>query len=140
MIAIHRLRSPAPWPFWLLLAAWVCANTPAVAFFALLTWLGEARHFDHQQRIMIDVAFVLSGQDAPGRGLIAAAKNAPTNTSLPTVPAEVSLKKIDLAVERTAEILPPEITTRTFSAFDDLMLDARREPPPHEPPREWIVT
>ena len=84
-------RTPSRWPFWLLLAAWLCANTPAIAVCAALAWLGEARHFAHEQRLVTDVAFVLTGHDAPGRGLLAAAKQVSVPAPLPPVPAELTL-------------------------------------------------
>lgn len=109
-----RSRRPARWPFWLLLAAWVCANAPAIAICALLTWLGEARHFSHQQRLVTDVAFVLTGKEAPGLGLLAAVKGAARPAPLPVAPAELELKKLDLAVERTVEVRRPVADRNNF--------------------------
>jgi hypothetical protein len=130
-----RSRSPARWPFWLLLAAWACANTPAIAVCALLTWLGEARHFSHQQRLVTDVAFVLTGHEAPGLGVMAAVKDLPPSTTQPVVPAGVELKKLDLAVEWAIKAARPAAGAKDFVVRVLSVPDARREPPPHEPPR-----
>jgi hypothetical protein len=135
MNPLRRSRRPARWPFWLLLAAWACANTPAIAVCAALTWLGEARHFSHQQRLVTDVAFVLTGHQAPGLGVLAAVKDLPAPAPAAPAPAEIELKKLDLALERGTEVRPPEPQAGFFFARLAEWRDARREPPPHEPPR-----
>lgn len=94
------LTSPR-WPFWLLIAAWVCANSPQAATYAVLTWLAEARSFTHQQRLAVEVAFLLSGEKTPER--ISAAATATAAKLPPAVPADAVLKKLPLALECTAE-------------------------------------
>ena len=130
-----RHRPTSRWPFWLLIAAWVCANTPAIAVCTLLAWLGEARHFSHQQRLVTDVAFVLTGNQAPGLGLMAAIKDTPQRAPLPAVPTEIKLKKLDLAVERAAEVRLPIARENGFVMSALVWPEARREPPPQQPPR-----
>lgn len=137
MSSLSRNRTTARWPFWLLLAAWFCANSPQAATYAVLTWFGEARHFTHQQRLTAEVAHVLTGEKAPG--LLAVLKDAPTRPFAPTVPTEAALKKIELAVEFTAEVLPPALREKVRVARAMSLPDARREAPPHEPPRARLV-
>ena len=135
MLPCFHHRRSSRWPFWLLIAAWVCANTPAIAVFTLLAWLGEARHFSHQQRLVTDVAFVLTGNEAPGLGLMVAVKNTPKRAALPAVPTEIESKKLDLAVERTVEVRPPIARENSFLMGALVGPEALREPPPHQPPR-----
>lgn len=132
-----RSSTPARWPFWVLLAAWVCANSPQVAVYTALTWLGEARHFTHQQRLTMEVAHVLGGAKLPG--LLASMKCAPDRPFAPVVPVEATLKKIELAVERTSEAMPPEVRVQVSLARSSVCPPARREAPPHEPPRGLMV-
>jgi hypothetical protein len=65
------------WPFWLLIAAWVCANSPQAATYAVLDWVASARHFSHQQQLAREVAHLLAGEKAPprSRALVAAPGN-----------------------------------------------------------------
>ena len=55
------------WPFWLLIAAWVSANSPQAATYAVLAWLADARSFSHQHRLTLDVAHLLAGEKVPKR-------------------------------------------------------------------------
>ena len=60
------VRNPSPrWPFWLLIAAWVCANSPQAATYAVLSWMAEAGSFSHQKQLSREVAFLLAGEKAP---------------------------------------------------------------------------
>ncbi|MFM8336056.1 MAG: hypothetical protein ACKODK_10870 [Opitutaceae bacterium] len=131
----YRMRDPARWPFWALLAAWFCANTPAVAVCAVLAWLGEARHFSHQQRLMTDVACLLTGNETPGLGVMAAVKDmTPVQPSPPPL-GGLEVKKIDLAVEGSVEV--PTVTRETRILIRPVVWSQSwREAPPHEPPRE----
>jgi len=109
MSRFRRRLSASPWPFWLLIAAWVCANAPQAALYAGLAWLAEARSFTHQQRLTVEVAYLLGG-DATRTA--EAAKVAATRTDAPAkaptaVPADAVLKKIVLALGRGAEIRMP---------------------------------
>ncbi|MEO6244097.1 MAG: hypothetical protein ABIQ12_01570, partial [Opitutaceae bacterium] len=82
----------ARWPFWLLMVAWGCANTPQVGVYTGLAWLSEARSFSHQHRLSTDVAFVLAGKPTPQR-IARAVKSTPVRPQ-PPVPAEAVLKKM----------------------------------------------
>jgi hypothetical protein len=130
-------RSPQ-WPFWLLIAAWVCVNSPQVAVYATLSWLAEARSFTHQQRLVADVAHLLGGGEAaPSRiaQTLARAKAHEPARPLPPVPAEAVLKKMPLAFERTAEFLPPALRAGFPRAAAQACPENFRAPPPHGPPR-----
>ncbi|MCX6955563.1 MAG: hypothetical protein NTV51_25735 [Verrucomicrobia bacterium] len=137
MLPRSRNRNTARWPFWLLIVAWVCANSPQAATYALISWIGEARHFTHQQRLTAEVAHVLTGAKDPERTveMTAAAKR----PLAPPTPAEATLKKIELAVERTAEVLPPTVRGAVRAVRATTLPDERCEAPPHEPPRAWPV-
>ena len=117
----------------MLLAAWLCASSPPVFIHATLLWLGEARHFSHQQRLTAEVVDLLAGQQA--HGLLSKASEAPIQPSAPALPAETALKRIDLAVERTIEPLSVSLQKFFWAAATRPMPDTLRAPPPHEPPR-----
>lgn len=126
------LTSPR-WPFWLLIAAWVCANSPQAATYAVLTWLADARSFTHQQRLTVDVAWLLSGEKAPER--IAAADTATAAKLPPAVPADAVLKKLPLALERAAGSLDAPEGRERWRLASLGCPDARRLPPLLGPPR-----
>jgi hypothetical protein len=122
------------WPFWLLLAAWVCANSPQAATYALLSWITEARSFTHQQRLTSDVAFLLGGE-VPRENAVA--KNevpGPVKPPVP-VPPDAVLKKLELSCERLAEVLPPALRAICPNEAVRACPDSFRAPPPHGPPR-----
>lgn len=125
------------WPFWLLLAAWFCANAPQGAVPVFMTWLGEARSFSHQKRLTVQVAHILVGEQA--HGLLAKAENVPVKPPTPAVPAEAAWKMIHLTVELTTEMLPPLL--RGFSPkWKEIIVIARLRPaPPHQPPRTRFI-
>jgi hypothetical protein len=126
--------SAAPrWPFWLLLVAWICANSPQIAIFTALTWLDAGRDFSHQQRLTQQVAFMLGGETAPG--IVAKAVEEAPVQPLPPLPPDAFAKKIQLSVERSAEFLPPALRAGRPESAEISCRDAERAPPPHGPPR-----
>lgn len=131
----HKRRS-AGWPFWVLIAAWFCANTPQVAVYEAVSWLGNARHFSHQQRLQIDVVSVLTGDKAV---LHLTAADTPAKPFLPVVPTDAVLKKIELAVQSTSELLPPIACPLARVESKSQVPDSLRDRPPHEPPRVWFT-
>lgn len=136
------MRRPAPlspprWPFWLLIAAWVCANSPQAATYAVLTWLAEARTFSHQQRLTVDVAFLLGGEKAPAR--ITHAESAPSAELPPAVPADAVLKKLPLALERTAETPDAPDRRERWRPGSPGWPAALRAPPLLGPPRTTVT-
>lgn len=125
------------WPFWLLLAAWFCANSPQAATYAVLTWLAEARSFTHQQQLTFDVVHLLAGEKTPSRRavVVRAANDRSATMPLPSVPAAAVLKKIDLSSEKTGEVTPRLMAIGSHGPANERMLDSWRAPPPDEPPR-----
>lgn len=136
MTVSSRLPS-ARWPFWLLIAAWVCANSPQAATYAFLTWLAEARSFAHQQRLTIEVAFLLGGEKAPER--VARTENTAPAQPPPAVPPEAVLKKLPLALERATESPLPRNDSTPLRAGAIQFLDTMRPPPLLGPPRTMAV-
>lgn len=125
------------WPFWLLIVAWFCANSPQSATFALLTWVDTARHFSHQQKLTHDVAYLLAGQESPATLAVPVENHRPEPP--PAIPPEATLKKLVLALERTIDrvpTVPRGSVARTRSAEPVELL---AEAPPHEPPRARFV-
>ncbi len=133
MSRLSRNRKPSRWPFWLLLVAWFCANSPQAASYRLIAWMGEARHFSHQQRLTLEVATALGGEQA--RAAFAAVKAAPEKPFAPSIPAEATLKKIELAVQATNELLPPAVRVLVRTERASPVPDSVRAAPPSEPPR-----
>ena len=129
--------STSRWPFRVLIAAWACANTPQIAVYTGLAWLAEARSFSHQHRLSTDVAFVLAGKPTPQR-IARAVKSTPAR-SLPPVPAEAVLKKIPLACEGVAEVLPPALRASRPAEIARAFPESFRAPPPHGPPRVVVA-
>jgi hypothetical protein len=133
MSSLSRNRSTARWPFWLLIAAWVCANSPQAATYALLTWFGEARHFSHQQRLTAEVAHVFTGEKSPAMAVVAL--DVSERPFAPMVPSDATLRKIELAVERMADSPPLAVRENARVAHAIRWPDRLGEAPPHEPPR-----
>ena len=125
------------WPFWLLIAAWVSANSPQAATYAVLAWLADARSFSHQHRLTLDVAHLLAGEKVPARvASVALADDERQPTSQrPACPEAAVLKKIDLSSEEgNAVVQPIRVGWRTLSPTDRSGATLRA-PPPHDPPR-----
>ncbi|MBL9200775.1 MAG: hypothetical protein JNL39_09730 [Opitutaceae bacterium] len=134
----RRPTSALQWPFWLLIAAWVCANSPQAGVYAALSWLAEARTFTHQQRLVAEVAHLLGGGEAVPSAIaqtVARARSQDTSRPVPPVPADAVLKKIPLVLERTAEFLPPALRADYPRAASEAIPELLRAPPPHGPPR-----
>lgn len=134
----RKRQSPVRrWPFWLLLAAWLCANSPQVAVFSVLTWLAEARSFSHQERLTVDVARLLGGA-APSRPIAAAVARAQEHVPaqpLPMVPADAVFKKLELSLEKSTDVLPVALRGGRHRAVAWVCPEPRRCAPPHGPPR-----
>jgi len=107
----RRRLSSSRWPFWALLAAWVCANTPQAAVYAVVTWFAEARSFSHQYELTRAVAHLLKGEHCASRVAVVL-QRAPTETPerapvLPPAPPESVVRKIPLCVETIAAAARP---------------------------------
>lgn len=142
-----RTRKTTPanrqWPFWVLLAAWVCANSPQVAVFTALTWLAEARSFSHQGDLARQVAQLLGGEEATSRVGEAMARvelleeeqgDRPAKAPL-GAPTTVVLKKVDLAAESVVGAIRLEKGTVFNWDNEDSFGASRCVAPPHGPPR-----
>lgn len=140
------MRAPNPkttprWPFWLLLVAWVCANSPQAATYAVLSWMADARKFSHQQQLTREVAYLLAGEKAPEQRTtaVAAVKQQETKPLRSAVPAAAVLKKIDLSTEQRPHNLRLSMGVPTLASADHARAGTLRAPPPHEPPRTAIL-
>jgi hypothetical protein len=133
LFIVFRRPQTSRWPFWMLIAAWVCANMPQVALFALLTWVGEARSFTHQERLSLEVACLLTGQCESNT--VDSTSKLPEPAPVPVIPIDLLAKKLDLALEQTSEFLP--LAVRLVAPMIDpfSVPDSFRPAPPHEPPR-----
>jgi hypothetical protein len=128
-----RAPSSPQWPFWLLLAAWLCASTPQTATYIVLTWVSEARNFTHTERLTRDVAFLLGGEKE--HRILDAAKEVPPAKPVPPMPAGLAAKKVDLSLERTCEVLPPALRAMPRFVSTPAPGGILRAAPPTEPPR-----
>lgn len=128
-------RNHARWPFWLLLAAWVCANTPAGAACALLGWIEQARHFSHQRKLTAHVVYLLAGEKLPAPAVTTPPVNSMPTPPLPPVSPEAMAKKVLFAPERTIAVLPPTLRADWPVGAVNLRDGTLRAPPPHGPPR-----
>lgn len=127
-----RPRPAAPrWPFWLLIAAWVCANVPATVMTGSLRWVGGAGHFSHSSQLKQSVAALLAGETA--------IRAEPVNDSprpLPVLPSvERTVKKFHLAVAPGSPVLVGEFVpmARPVAALQPAVAPPRDVP--HPPPR-----
>ena len=135
----RRQNSVLPqWPFWLLLAAWFCANCPSTAVHTALGWMVEARSFTHQQRLTMDVARVLTGEkiSSPVAEAVARAQDETPAQRLPPCTVDTEVKKLEFSLEKTTEILPVARRANRYLVGSWVCPDPRRNPPPHGRPRE----
>jgi hypothetical protein len=134
---MRRKASPS-WPFWLLIAAWVCANTPPALTCDALAWMKEAAHFSHQDRLKADVALILAGKEAAP--LFAFIRSAPpVKPVLPHVPPETLARKADLNFQATDWPAPPGLRERRGIESSERAPATGRAKPPHEPPRTRMM-
>lgn len=86
----------------------------------------------------MEVASLLTGEEVDG--IIAKAREASKDAPKPALPTAISVKKIELAMEETAEVLPLALRAGFVRGEDVMMPEAARSAPPHEPPRAgWLV-
>ncbi len=100
-------KPSARWPFWLLVAAWCCANTPQAATFELILWLKGAAYFSHQADLKVEVALILNGGSKTAH---LTASQSVRETPPPAVPIAktVTIKRVDPFL--LAESLAPAAT------------------------------
>jgi len=136
--AMPRRPSPPParWPFWLLVAAWFCANGPQAAVYATVAWLVEARSFSHQHDLTRSVAHLLKGERAAGR--VALVLQRSSTTAAPEtspVPAEAVLRGIVLGLEVVPGLAVPVAPARRLALAELRLPPSWRAAPPLGPPR-----
>jgi len=108
-----RNRKPSGWPFWLLIAAWFCANSPQSVAYNLIVWAKGSQHFSHQERLKADVAFLLKGGEAPPAPRIV--KSPPARPVAEPIPTEAVLKKLDLSATLAVESLAPGLHALAYA-------------------------
>lgn len=136
MGATRLMNRSVKWPFWLLMVAWVCANVPQTALFATFAWLADARHFNHQQRVTLEVARLLGGEAGADPIELSSAEG--ERTPPPLVTTDGAAKKIVLALEPTSTALASAWVSGSEASGGVGAPEARREPPPVEPPRTLV--
>jgi hypothetical protein len=131
----HR-KKPAGWPFFLLVAAWFCANSPQSVAVNILEWAKGARHFSHQQQLRAEVASLLAGKH---KVAVLAAAQAPSKTPAPVpISDEATIKKFDLSVPRQVDGLLRSSGSCIFAVHGDRVPKSERSEPDFLPPRSEI--
>ena len=138
MPCLRRNHRPAPWPLWLLVLAWFCANSPQTLICTAVVWLGEARSFSHQQRLASEVAHLLVGEKP--HSLLAHVHSIPPAPAKPTLPALPTLKKVELAAEDTVRWFAPLTPSKLRVHVPQHAASVLRAPPLHGPPRAATVS
>jgi hypothetical protein len=132
-----RNGRPSGWPFWLLIAAWFCANSPQAATYSLIVWAKGSQHFSHQERLKEDVARLLTGEKAlPGAGI---AGPAPARPFAPQVPIDAVLKKLDLTAPLAVDAAAPGMRELDYAGPLVREPCGSRYEPLLPPPRAWAI-
>jgi hypothetical protein len=133
----RRRPSHARWPFWVLLAAWICAHSPQLALYTVVTWIAEARTFSHQHELTRSVAHLLKKETASSRVayLVRQAKADGPVRPGPAIPADAVLRKIELAIQLSDGPAPLAEEPRRFFVTGIRIPERLRPAPPQEPPR-----
>jgi hypothetical protein len=134
MLRSRLIRFNARWPFWLLLAAWFCANSPQAATYEVIVWFGQARSFSHQERLSSEVASILAGGTKSVASLVADRAQSAQQPS-PSLPFNPTLKKIDVLFSDLAEPSLPPVSDRRASVYLASLPAGLPPDPPAEPPR-----
>lgn len=132
---VRRRRRPRieAMAFWLLLAAWCCANNPQAALVATISWLQEAHQRSGHRNLVLTVAQLLS---ADHKVPDVAARDRDAESPPPSaLPATLNLNKLTLGLEPTGVELMPLSAARGLRFAALLTHAARVYPPLLEPPR-----
>lgn len=121
------------WPFWLLVFAWICANGPQGACLEVISWMQGAASFSHQERLASGVAELLVDQSSDVTALAEAPADEP---GPPALPAETTIKRIELAVADRCELAAPHCTDRGFFGWRGLQPALWTAEVPYPPPRD----
>lgn len=132
MTADRAHRSASTWPIWLLALAWLCANSPQSAGFEIISWIKGASHFSHQTNLVESASLLLSDQEIP-RAQLAAATEVPAPVE-PLIPAEATIKKIELVVpdwngSRMPRVEVVHYFSQPIPAWGNLVQDVPLPPP-----------
>jgi hypothetical protein len=124
----------ANWPFWLLIAAWFCANVPSTAILHTFVWVNGAKHFSHHSELRQNVVSLLTGKSHTTSEYLAATST--TTHPLPvSLPVDGTVKKIDLSLTPATLQL---VATRAAVDRIDFSVRAPAAPVadvPYPPPR-----
>jgi hypothetical protein len=133
MRVLRHKGKPAGWPFILLVAAWICANSPQSLATNVIEWAKGARHFSHQQQLRTEVAYLLAG---PHMRTVLTASKEPSKSPLGIpIPDEAVMKKIDLSEPRLFERLTWPSEACNFARWVDRTPGSFRAEPAFLPPR-----
>jgi hypothetical protein len=128
-------KSPARWPFWLLVAAWWCANAPQAATFEAILWLKGAAAFSHQADLHAEVAALLSGVPRTRQPhSFRAANPLPSPATVP-ISARLAIQRVELNLEAELSRTPAQQAGEAVAIADDRVPDRRICPPRLRPPR-----
>lgn len=128
-------------PFWLLIAAWLCANTPEIATWHFASWVKEARHFGHQERLRDELSALLAGNASPASTPHSSLAVGPAREAPPAAPPAAAspdgaVKKILLALgEREPLAVPLSDDASLWQEAAARRAAARTDEVPHPPPR-----
>lgn len=126
-------KSRQPWPIWLLVLAWICANCPGHVIYSGLTWLDHARTFSHHNRLKLEVASLLTRTEIPALPEHVAPA-IPTDRK-PPAPTVESARRVELAFEPELRVAPAAMRVFRWRPEPQAPLVSVAFPPPHDPPR-----
>jgi hypothetical protein len=135
-LGIFSRKKPARWPFWLLVAAWWCANTPQAATFEVILWLKGAAYYSHQADLHDQVAAMLTGVPrvarAHGHGGQILRETPP-----PAVPLakNVTIKRVSLCLHEERISSAGQRAGELIRLLHDQVPERRTSPPWLRPPR-----
>lgn len=121
-------------PFWLLIAAWLCANTPQVAAWHLIVWVKNAQHFSHQAQLQVEVASLLCGKPVAKPVALASATHT-GRAPAPLAPVDFTVKKILLLLVAGGGVSPPVLISPDWAEADLQDWPAHVADVPYPPPR-----
>ena len=119
--------------FWLLAAAWLCANIRPGTLSAMFEWLADSRHFSHQERLAADVAALLGGEKPVASVAESEASHEPA-PPLPVVP-ENAFKKLEAPLGRSVQVAAASCRRVDFLTENLRTGGEGRAAQPHGPPR-----
>jgi hypothetical protein len=127
-------KKPASWPFWLLVAAWWCANTPQAATFEVILWLKGAAYFSHQADLHADVAAILTGVPKVARGHGGQILRETPPPAVP-LPKSVAIKRVSLCLQEEPISSTGQMAGEMIRLLHDQTPERRTSPPRLRPPR-----